>query len=285
MTGSQFFYRIMKMKKIITVFMTMAVILILLHSCSAGKERIKIAGSTTVLPIVQAAAESYMEMHPEINISIRGGGSSIGIRSILGKVIDIGNASRKVQQNEEKLLSADEDLVETAIALDALSVIVNSENGIDSISSAQLKEIYTGKLTNWSQLNGKDQEIVIISRDTPSGSFEVFKQNILEDEKVISSATLLPSNNAVATTVGNTPGAIGYVGLGFTASTKLKPLFLDKVYPSKESAQNGSYKLTRPLLMYTLKSADENTEKFIDFILSPAGQLIVEQQGYIGIRS
>lgn len=273
------------MKKNIISLLASAVMLFLLTYCSSGKDRIKIAGSTTVLPIVQAAAEQYMQDHPDVNITVRGGGSSIGIKSILGKVIDIGNASRQVKENEEQLLSEDENLVETAIALDALSIIVNHQNQIEAISCEQLKQVYTGKITNWLQLGGEDEEIVLISRDTPSGSFEVFKKVILGNEKVIAGATLLPSNNAVATTVGNTPGAIGYVGLGFTSAENLKVLYLDGIYPSPQSAQDGTYKLSRPLFMYTLKSADERTDEFITFILAPEGQMIVEEQGYIKLQN
>ncbi len=273
------------MKKIKILVLSLAVIIFLLSSCSPRKERIKIAGSTTVLPIVQAAAEEYMELNPNVNITVRGGGSSIGIHSILGDVIDIGNASRKVKNNEEKLLAENENLVETAIALDALSVIVNNSNIIDSISCQDLKKIFQGEITNWDQIGGKDMDIVVISRDISSGSFEVFNDVILQSDNVTSGAMMLPSNNAVATTAGNTPGAIGYVGLGFTSSQMIKSLWLDGVYPSEDSAQKSSYKLTRHLYMYTQRSADENTAKFIDFLLSAQGQTIVKEQGYVKINN
>jgi phosphate transport system substrate-binding protein len=256
----------------------------LLTSCTSGKNSVNIAGSTTVLPIVQAAAETYMNEHPDVNITVRGGGTGIGIKSIINRVIDIGNASRKINVNEEEMLKNNENLTETAIALDALCLIVNSTNPVDSITTEQLEAIYTGSLTNWRQLGGRDADIVIISRDISSGSYEIFNHKVLNSGKIINHAMMLASNNAVATTVANTPGAIGYVGLGFTSSEKVKTLKLDGIYPSATSVQNESYPLTRPLFMYTQKSADSDTEDFIDFLLSAAGQKIVVEQGYIRIN-
>jgi len=272
------------MKNFLKLFIAVILSFTLLISCNSGKKSINVAGSTTILPIVQAAAEIYMDQHSDVNITVRGGGSGIGIKSIINRVIDIGNASRKINVNEEEILKNNDNLTETAIALDALCLIVNSTNPVDSITTEQLKAIYTGSLTNWQQLGGSDVDIVVISRDIPSGSYEVFNHKILNSEKVINHAMMLPSNNAVATTVGNTPGAIGYVGLGFTNSKEIKTLKLDGIYPSVTSVQNESYPLTRLLFMYTHKNSDPETEDFINFLLSPTGQKIVAEQGYIRLK-
>lgn len=258
--------------------------LIFTVACSSSKKRIKIAGSTTVLPIVQAAAEVYMEKNPDVNISVRGGGSSIGIKSIVNSIIDIGNSSREAKAKEKNLLATNDNLVETAIALDALSLINNISNCVDSLSTEDLKKVYTGKISNWAELGGDDLEIIAISRDVSSGSYEVFNDIILEGDVPVSSAMMLASNNAVATTVGNTPGAIGYVGYGYTSYNAIKTLALEGVKPTESSVYNNSYKLIRFLYMYTLKSKDNSTQDFIDFIGSEEGQDIVENQGYLRIN-
>ena len=272
------------MKKVIFFSVLISILLLLFSGCSSKRERIKIAGSTTVLPIVQAAAETYMEKNPDVNISVRGGGSSIGIKSIVHSIIDIGNASREAKSKEKELLSENDNLVETAIAIDALSIIVNASNGVDSLTSEHLNKIYSGQIKNWNELGGDDKQIILISRDVSSGSYEVFNTLILDGEIPDSGAMMLASNNAVATTVGNTPGAIGYVGYGYTFSDAIKTLAIDGVNPSDISVHDNSYKLTRFLYMYTLKSADQSTQNFIDFILSAEGQEIVVNQGYLKIH-
>jgi len=258
--------------------------LILLVCCSTGKEKIKIAGSTTVLPIVQAAAEEYMNTHPEIDISVRGGGSSIGILSAINKIIDIGNASRKVSKTELEIIREKaHDLIESEIALDAISIVVHPENPITELSQQQIRDIYSGRTNNWRDLGGSDLEIVVISRDTPSGSFVVFNETVLDEKKVTSKALMLASNNAVATNISFTPGAIGYVGIGYV-NDYIKPLRVNGVIPSSESAKNREYILTRKLYMYTTDTSKELAQEFIDFILSERGQQIVEEQGYIRIN-
>ena len=269
------------MKRIIKIIVRSSILLMLM-SCATGKEKIKIAGSTTVLPIVQAAAEEYMMRNPDIDISVRGGGSSIGILSAINKIIDIGNASRKAKESEVSEVESD-DLTETVIALDAISLIVHPENSVTELTLDQLRNIYSGQAKNWQEFGGPDLEIVVISRDTPSGSFEVFNRIVLEKERVTSGALMLASNNAVATNVGFTPGAIGYVGLGY-AQEGLKILSVQGVFPSRESVMDKSYLLSRNLYMYTSDASKDLAENFIDFILSERGQQIVEEQGYIRIN-
>ncbi len=259
-------------------------IFLILVSCSTGKVKIKIAGSTTVLPIVQAAAEEYMLKHPDINISIRGGGSSIGILSAINKIIDIGNASRKVSSSELDITKENsQDLIETEIALDAISIIIHPDNTVDELNLDQLQDIYSGKIKNWKELGGPDFKIVVVSRDTPSGSFAVFNEIVLIKERVTSEALMLASNNAVATNISYTPGAIGYVGIGYV-NDKLKLLKINGIYPSKRSVKKNKYVLTRKLYMYTSETSKGLAQDFIDFILSERGQQIVEEQGYIRIK-
>ncbi len=280
-TKLEFIMKINRLSQILIGF----VILILTMSCNPRKTNtINTAGSTTALPIVQVAAETYMNIYPGTNISVRGGGSGLGIKSIIMESIDIGNASRKANERENELIrKRQNELIETAIAIDAISVIVHKDNPINDISLKSLRLIFSGKITNWSELEGDDLEIVVISRDVSSGSFEVFNHAVLHNDLLKENSMRLASNNAVATTVNYTKGAIGYIGLGYV-NDELKILSIDGILPSQTSTHNYEYPLTRKLYMYTTKTRSDATQDFIDFILSELGQTIVEQQGYIRIR-
>lgn len=246
--------------------------------------RLTIAGSTTVLPIAQAAAEAYMDLHPEINISVRGGGSSVGIASVMTGTANIGNASRHVKTKE--LATAREngiELYENIVANDGIAVVVNPSNTINGLTTAQLKSIYAGEVQNWKELGGTNKPIVIISRDTSSGTFEVFNKLVMKNVPVAASALKLASNNAVASTISNTPGSIGYVGLGYL-NDSVKAITIDKVMPTKKTIQSKEYPIARTLQMYTNDEPTGLTKKFIDFILSTEGQKIVEEQGFISLN-
>jgi len=275
----------MRSYKLLNLLIIGFAILVTMMSCNQKKANtINTAGSTTALPIVQAAAETYMNIYPSTNISVRGGGSGIGIKSIIMESIDIGNASRKVNEQENELIKKKQnELIETAIAIDAITIIVHKDNPISNISLKNLRFIYSGKITNWNELGGDDLEIVVISRDVSSGSFEVFNHAVLDNDLLKDNSMRLASNNAVATTVNYTSGAIGYVGLGYV-NDDLKVLSIDGIIPSKDTVNNYEYPLTRKLYMYTTKTRSGATQDFIDFILSELGQTIVEQQGYIRIK-
>jgi len=274
----------MILKKLLNLTQAALAILVLVLACTQKTTTINTAGSTTILPIVQAAAEVFMDKNPEINISVRGGGSSIGIKSAINQTIDIGNASRKISGKEADLVEEKvSDLIETAIAKDAISIVVHKDNPIVNLTIEQLKSIFSGKINNWQQIDGKDMEIIVVSRDVSSGSFMVFNEVILDSSLVKENSMRLASNNAVATTVSYTPGAIGYIGLGYV-NDKLKILSIDGVYPSNETAQSNEYKLTRLLYMYTTSKPRKPAMEFVDFILSDEGQIIVEEQGYVRIK-
>ncbi|MBN1949547.1 MAG: PstS family phosphate ABC transporter substrate-binding protein [Candidatus Cloacimonetes bacterium] len=268
------------------IFRSVSVLILLLFSatCTRVENKLKIAGSTTVLPIVQAAAEVYMEQHPQVSISVRGGGSSIGIKSIIGRIVDLGSASRQINEREMKLIAAQEkNLQAFPIARDALTIIVHPDNPVLNLTTGQLRLIYTGELHNWQQLGGPNLTIIPISRDVSSGSFEVFNHFILDSLSVASGAMVLASNNAVATTVSYTPGAIGYVGYGY-AHEQVKIITLDGIRPQAESIISGDYPLSRQLYIYTPDKPEQLASDFIAFLLSEEGQNIVTQQGFIKLH-
>jgi phosphate transport system substrate-binding protein len=269
----------MKYKVCLSIF----AILLAVLGCRQKHTTVDIAGSTTVLPIVQAAAEAYMDENPEINISVRGGGSGIGIKSAVTQTVDIGNASRSISKKEIELAKSESDLAEVVIARDAIVIVTSKENKIRNLSSEQLKAIYTGKITNWKEVGGKDSKIVVVSRDISSGSYEVLKDVVLNNENILDEAMKLPSNNAVAQNISYTKDAIGFIGLGYVTDEH-NIVKINNVQPSEKSVKNDSYLLSRNLYMYHYKNQKNTVKGFIDYLKSPAGQKIVEQQGFISIN-
>ena len=273
------------MKKVILRMMLGLVIFgAMAQGICAQSNRVVIQGSTTVLPIAQKCAEVFMQSDLEADISVRGGGSGTGIAGLIDGICDIADASRPVKEKE--ILKAKEKGVTPeahVVAMDGIALIVNPSNSVSALSLAQIKDIYTGKISNWSQLGGKDQEIVVLSRDVASGTYECFNKIALNKERVRADALLQASNMAVASAVKRTKGAIGYVGIGYLSS-EVKALSVEGVVPSTETVRDGKYPISRPLFMYTNGKPKGLTKDFIEFVLSYLGQKIVEKQGFVPVK-
>ncbi len=252
---------------------------------SSSEKNLILNGSTTVFPIAQRVAEEFMKLHPDINVSVRGTGSGNGIAALINGTCDIADASRPMKQSEiDKAKTNGINPVANVIAKDAIAIVINPKNPVSEISHEQLKKIYTGEITNWKQLGGPDMKIVPVTRDSSSGTFEIFEEKILgKGVEMVSTAVVQGSNQAVKTTIAKTPGAIGYIGLGYVDSS-IKPLRFDGVMPSKATVVDGSYEISRPLFMYTNGTSKAVVQDFIDFVMSPEGQSIVEQVGYIAVK-
>ena len=260
------------------------ILLALTLSLPVLAQTITCSGSTTVLPIAQATAEAFMDKYPSINISVRGGGSGVGIASLQNGTAQIANSSRPIKSKElSAARAAGIDPRAYAVANDGIAMIVHPSNGLQELSTQQIKDIYTGKIMNWKELGGKDMSIVIISRDVASGTFEVFNEKALNGAKVAAKAQMLASNNAVVSTVESTPGAIGYAGLGYV-NPKVKTLKVDGVIASEATVKDGSYTLSRKLYMYTNGKAKGNIGSFIGFIQGPQGQQIVKDNGFVSLN-
>jgi len=271
------------MSRLIKSFLLMFFISILI-STSVFAASVTIKGSTTVLPIAQACAEEFMNNNSEVDISVQGGGSGVGIASLIDNTCDIGDASRPIKDKElEKAIAMGVDPKAHVVAMDGIAVIVNPSNNISVLTKKQIKAIYTGKVSSWSQVGGSGGEIVVISRDSASGTFEAFMKLALDKAKTRPDALLQASNQAVATTVAKTPGAIGYVGLGYV-SRSVKAIVVDGITISKESVLSGEYPLGRPLFMYTNGKPKGAVKKFLDFVLGKKGQKLVEDNGYVGLK-
>ncbi|MDD5561688.1 MAG: phosphate ABC transporter substrate-binding protein [Candidatus Omnitrophica bacterium] len=247
-------------------------------------EKVVLAGSTTVLPIAQKTAEVFMDNNPGADITVRGGGSSVGIAAMIDGTCDIADASRAIKDTEiQKAAANGRDPVAHIVAMDGIVVVVNNSNPISKLSKEQVKDMFTGKVSDWSQLGGNPGKIVVVSRDTSSGTFEAFGELIMDKEKVRSDALMQASNQAVSTVISQTPSAIGYVGLGYVTK-EIKPLSIDGVMPSRETVLSGEYPVTRPLFMYSNGKPKGLAKEYLDFVKSKEGQKIVEEQGYVGLK-
>jgi len=250
----------------------------------AGKDEITIKGSTTVLPIAQSCAEAFMNQHSDVDISVQGGGSGVGIASVIDGTAHIGDTSRAAKDSEKETAKQNGvDLYENVVAMDGIAVIVHPSNPVSELSLDQIKDIYTGKISDWKDVGGEKGKIVVISRDSSSGTFETFNELALDKERVRPDALMNASNNAVAQTVARTPAAIGYVGLGYLSSS-VKGVTVNSVEPTNENVINGSYSLARKLFMYTNGKPQGAVADFINFILSKDGQKLVDKAGFVSLQ-
>jgi phosphate transport system substrate-binding protein len=264
--------------------LALAVCMGLAGNAYAVSGNITMKGSTTVFPISQKTAEVFMQKNPDVNISVQGGGSSVGITSILDGTADIGQASRPIKDKEiEKAVKNGVDPKVHVVAMDGIAVIVNPSNSLNEISIARIKDIYTGKISDWSAIGGSGGKIVVVSRDNSSGTYEAFSAKALDGARTRPDSLLQASNQAVAQTVAMTPGAIGYIGLGYI-SDKVKPLKVNGIVCNKQNVLTETYPISRPLFMYTNGSPAGATKAYLDFVLSAEGQKIVEDLGFVGLN-
>jgi len=255
------------------------------------KQSIKISGSTTVLPIAQKAAEAYMASHPDADIQITGGGSGVGVQQIGEKTVDIGMSSRELSATEIKKYP---NLYKNVIAKDGIAIIVNPANTIPVISAQNVADIYTGKFTKWTQVFGGDvpntnEQIVVIGRDAASGTRTFFDSDatgFLHGAKPVKTMLEKNSNGAVAQTVAQTPGAIGYVSIGYVSNdVKALPIWYNDpakaIAPTVQNVSDKSYPANRELFMFTNGAPTGLAADFISFIESAQGQKIVSDEGYV----
>ena len=261
-----------------------ALAVLLVGTGAAFAESIVIKGSTTVLPIAQVTLEAYMKANPGVNISLSGGGSGEGIKALIDKSTDIANSSREIKGNEVELAkSKGVNPVETIVAVDAIVPIVNPRNKVTNLSIDQLSQIYQGKITNWKEVGGDDLQIVVVSRDSSSGTFEAWSEMVLHKAKVAPRAQMQASNGAIVQAVSKNRYAIGYIGLGYI-NKAVKPLTVNGVQATAKTAISKEFPIARPLYMYTNGRPAGETAKFIRFILSPAGQSLVAKAGYVPLE-
>ena len=239
-------------------------------------ETISIAGSTTVLPVAQAAAEEYMNQHSNADIQVSGGGSGVGATSVIGGTADIGMLSRDLKASEKE----GNTLKEFVVGKDGIALVGHPSNTVSDLSLEQVKAIYQGTITNWKEVGGADSEIVLIGRDSSSGTREFFTEFVLNKEDAAKEMQELNSNGAVAQAVSITPGAIGYVSLEYVDDS-LKAFSIGGVAPTVDNVISGIYEINRPLLMITNGEPEGLAADYLAFILSEEGQQILKDSGFI----
>jgi len=263
---------------------------------TSRKNVIQIKGSDTMVNLGQAWAEKYMEKNPEKFIAVTGGGSGTGLSSLISGTCDIAMSSRNIKEKEVDLARKNGiGPYEIKVALDGLAVVVNPKNPVSKLTIDQLGAIFTGKISNWKDVGGKNAPIVILSREVNSGTHVYFKEHVLRKndpnskEEFAPGALLLSSSQAIADEVTQNPDAIGYYGMGYISS-KHKPIMVAKdekseyEAPTIENVVNGKYPISRPLFLYTNGEPQGPVKKFVDFCLSKEGQNIVLETDFVPIK-
>jgi phosphate transport system substrate-binding protein len=241
------------------------------------EKTLSIAGSTTVLPVAQAFADKYMDDNSDVTITVSGGGSSVGVKSAADGTADIGMASREVKQSE---MDENPTLKVTPIAKDGIAIIAHKDNTITGLTMAQVKDIYEGTITNWQDVGGPDLEIVIVGRDSASGTRATFEELVDCEGTCDPGMQEKASNGAVFEAVKGNENAIGYVGLGYV-NDEILPVPVGGALPSVATVQDGSYPISRNLNFITDGAPSGLAKEFIDFCLSAAGQQIVEDEDFV----
>ncbi|HOW35626.1 MAG TPA: PstS family phosphate ABC transporter substrate-binding protein [Candidatus Omnitrophota bacterium] len=273
-------------------------VLALATSALAAKQKnsIQIKGSDTMVNLGQAWAERYMEENPDSFVAVTGGGSGTGLSSLISGTCDIAMSSRNIKEKEIALAQKKGiNPYEIKVALDGLAVVVHPANPVSKLTVDQLAGIFTGRISNWKDLGGKDEKIVVLSREVNSGTHVYFKEHVLRkndpnsQEEFAHGALMLSSSQAIADEVAGNTSAIGYYGMGYI-SAKQKPVFIaqdeksEYEAPTIENVVNGKYPISRPLFLYTNGQPQELVKKFSDFCLSKEGQEIVLKTDFVPVK-
>lgn len=264
----------------------------------AAGTNITVKGSDTIVIMGQKWAEVYMQKNPDVSIQVTGGGSGVGIAALINGTTDIANASRPIKDKEidtaKKLGYYPEEF---RVAMDSLAIVVNKANPVNEISLKQIMGIYTGKINNWKEVGGEDRPILRYSRESSSGTYQFLKENVLKNQDYAADAQTMPGTSALANAVSKDPGGIGYGGAAyFITQPQIKILSIKKtdkspaINPIKdgkvdyEATWAGTYPIWRWLYMYTPYRPKGEIKKYMDWIMSPDGQKIVEEIGYVPLK-
>jgi phosphate transport system substrate-binding protein len=263
---------------------------------SSGGASLQNVGSDTIVNLALAWAEAYTAEHPDVRISVTGGGSGTGIAALINGTVDIANASRKIKPEEVESAQANGiSPVEHVIARDAIAIVIHPDNPVDQLTIQQLSDIYSGVITNWSEVGGEDRPIVLLSRESNSGTHVYFLEQVVrqgnQDDTTLFSADtlLLPSSEGISTEVRQNPNAIGYDGLGYvTPDQKVVAVAREPsgpfVLPSVESVNRAEYPISRDLYMYTVGEPSGLIAEYLDWVAGERAQAIVAELGFVPLR-
>lgn len=285
----------------------LGLLLVLTTACSSASVRtaeastdgangrtIQNKGSDTLVNLALAWAERYRTIQPAVSIAVTGGGTGTGIAALINNTVDIANASRRMKDDEIEAAKANGITpVEFTVAIDALAIIVNPANPVSQLTIDQLADIYTGRITNWQEVGGNDAPIILLSRETNSGTHVYFLEEVVrkgdkENKDIFAPQTLLmPSSVGITSELRRNPNAIGYDGFGYVdpEHEKLIAIAVDTdspyVLPSVATGADGSYPISRGLYMYTAGEPTDVIRQYMDWILGPEGQAIVAELGFV----
>lgn len=284
----------MEKSKRLTGFILIASLLFFCQTAFSASDVIQIKGSDTMVNLGQAWAEEFMKVHPEISIAVTGGGSGTGIAALINGTTSIAQSSRDMKPEEKNgvLKSTGKEVKEFKVGMDALAVIIHLSNPVNELSIEQLSDIFTGKIQNWKEVGGLDEPILVLSRERNSGTHVYFLEHVVRKgnakgpEEFASSVLMMPSSQAIAQEVARSRNAIGYLGLGYVTkdhkTIAAKKTAADLAFqPSVETAQNGTYPISRALYIYTAGEPEGAVKDFIDFAHSPEGQQIVAMMDFV----
>jgi phosphate transport system substrate-binding protein len=259
-------------------------------SASPGRRALTIKGSDTMVILGQRFAEEYMKANPGVVVQVNGGGSGTGIAALINGTVDLAQSSRPMKDNEiqDVRQKRKSEVKETPVALDALSVFVHSANSTSELTIEQLAGIYTGKITNWNQVGGKSARIVLYGRENSSGTYEYFKEHVLNKADFAPRVQTLQGTAAVINAVARDANAIGYGGIAYAKDVKavgVKDGARPAVMPSEATVMDGTYPISRKLYFYSVESNNPEIERFISWATSPEGQAVVKNVGYFPLAS
>jgi len=280
---------------------SLLLIAVLIASGCSRQQRsgtVRVKGSDTMVNLAQAWTEAYIKEHPSANIIVTGGGSGVGIAALINGDTDIATASRAMEPQELSQSKAKGlDPQQFTVARDGVTVIVNPKNPVSNFNIDQLSDIYTGKITNWKQVGGKDAKMVVLSRDKNSGTHVFFLEHVVRKGNPKGTQEYAPtvlmevSTQAIADEVAQNVNAVGYVGMGYVKPGVHKALGIASdatkkyVEPTVANVINGAYPIARPLYLYTPSKPMGAVKEFIDFVLSDQGQKIVAKMDFVPLRS
>lgn len=258
---------------------------------SADSGTLTIKGSDTMVHLVTAWAEAYMKAHPNTQISVTGGGSGTGIAAMINGTTSLCMASREVKSREQEQARARGiTFHEITVARDGIAVVVHPQNPVGDLTMDQLRQVFNGTLRNWNQVGGPDQSIQVLSRESNSGTYVFFNEQVLKKDDYGREVRLMPATAAIVQSVSQDRWSIGYVGLGYAEGASVKVVAVKQdasspaLLPSLDTVRDGSYPIARPLYLYANGEPTGLAKAFADYVLSPDGQRIVQQTGYIPLR-
>jgi len=270
------------------IFAFLATLFVVLSLPATAIEKVTVAGSSTVLPLGESEAEAYNLQQRDYQISVTGGGTGAGITGIGEGRLDIAMASREVTTDE--ITKYGENFQEFLIGYDGIVIVISPQiydSGVTDLSKEQIKGIYNGETKNWKKLGGPDAEIYVIAREQGSGTRDTFNEDIMGDKKAETPGVITTALGSaeVKTAVAGSDKGIGYLGFSYAEGGNVRPISLDGTLPTAESIRDGTYELSRKLYFYTLGEPRTGAKAFIDYVVSPEGQMIAEENGFIPVST